>query len=125
MFVVEVLVMLIIGVINPLAIPFKFKPNPKVDMTPWKYTIPVTILLLGTMVFTFILFSPIGLASQQHIVSPWFWPSVLLLTIVVITLYYVGLKQWSEKYEATLKQQYKKEIHEELYTNEQPREQLV
>lgn len=125
MFVVEVLVMLIIGVINPLAIPFKFKPNPKVDMTPWKYTIPVTILLLGTMVFTFILFSPIGLASQQHIVSPWFWPSVLLLTIIVITLYYVGLKQWSKKYEATLKQQYKKELHEEIYTNEQPREQLV
>ncbi|MBE6180480.1 MAG: solute:sodium symporter family transporter, partial [Staphylococcus xylosus] len=84
LFVIEVLVMLIIGMTKPLDIPFKFSPNPKVDMTPWKYTIPVTVLLLGSIVFTFILFSPIGLAAQHHIVSSWFWPSIVLLAIIVV-----------------------------------------
>lgn len=125
LFVIEVLVMLIIGMTNPLDIPFKFSPNPKVDMTPWKYTIPVTVLLLGSIVFTFILFSPIGLAAQHHIVSSWFWPSIVLLAIIVVTFYFIGLRQWSKKYEVTLKQQYNKELFTDLNQSELPGEQLI
>ncbi|WP_039067978.1 solute:sodium symporter family transporter [Staphylococcus shinii] len=125
LFVIEVLVMLIIGMINPLAIPFKFSPNPKVDMTPWKYTIPVTVLLLGAIVFTFVLFSPIGLAAQHHIVSSWFWPSIVLLAIIVVIFYYIGLRQWSKKYEITLKQQYNEELFRDLNQSELSGEPLV
>lgn len=125
LFVIEVLVMLIIGMINPLAIPFKFSPSPKVDMTPWKYTIPVTVLLLGAIVFTFILFSPIGLAAQHHIVSSWFWPSIVLLAIIVVIFYYIGLRQWSKKYETTLKQQYNEELFRDLNQSELSGEPLV
>ncbi|SCU26437.1 symporter YidK [Staphylococcus xylosus] len=125
LFVIEVLVMLIIGMTNPLDIPFKFSPNPKVDMTPWKYTIPVTVLLLGAIVFTFILFSPIGLAAQHHIVSSWFWPSIVLLAIIVVTFYFIGLRQWSKKYEVALKQQYNKELFTDLNQSELPGEQLI
>ena len=125
LFVIEMLVMLIIGMINPLAIPFKFSPNPKVDMTPWKYTIPVTVLLLGAIVFTFILFSPIGLAAQHHIVSSWFWPSIVLLAIIVVIFYYIGLRQWSKQYETTLKQQYNKELFTDLNQNELSGEPLI
>ncbi|MCM3518731.1 solute:sodium symporter family transporter [Staphylococcus xylosus] len=125
LFVIEVLVMLIIGMTNPLDIPFKFSPNPKVDMTPWKYTIPVTVLLLGSIVFTFILFSPIGLAAQHHIVSSWFWPSIVLLAIIVVTFYFIGLRQWSKKYEVALKQQYNKELVTDLNQSELPGEQLI
>ncbi|MCE5002484.1 solute:sodium symporter family transporter [Staphylococcus pseudoxylosus] len=125
LFVVEVLVMLIIGMTNPLDIPFKFSPNPKVDMTPWKYTIPVTVLLLGSIVFTFILFSPIGLAAQHHIVSSWFWPSIVLLAIIVVIFYYIGLRQWSKQYETTLKQQYNKELFTDLNQSELSGEPLI
>lgn len=125
LFVIEVLVMLIIGMTKPLDIPFKFSPNPKVDMTPWKYTIPVTVLLLGSIVFTFILFSPIGLAAQHHIVSSWFWPSKVLLVIIVVTFYFIGLRQWSKKYEVALKQQYNKELFTDLNQSELPGEQLI
>lgn len=125
LFVVEVLVMLIIGMTNPLDIPFKFSPNPKVDMTPWKYTIPVTVLLLGSIVFTFILFSPIGLVAQHHIVSSWFWPSIVLLAIIVVIFYYIGLRQWSKQYETTLKQQYNKELFTDLNQNELSGEPLI
>ncbi|WP_436951401.1 solute:sodium symporter family transporter [Staphylococcus shinii] len=125
LFVIEVLVMLIMGMTNPLDIPFKFSPNPKVDMTPWKYTIPVTVLLLGAIVFTFILFSPIGLAAQHHIVSSWFWPSIVLLAIIVVAFYYIGLRQWSKKYETTLKQQYNEELFRDLNQSELSGEPLV
>lgn len=125
LFVIEVLVMLIIGMTKPLDIPFKFSPNPKVDMTPWKYTIPVTVLLLGSIVFTFILFSPIGLAAQHHIVSSWFWPSIVLIVIIVVTFYFIGLRQWSKKYEVALKQQYNKELFTDLNQSELPGEQLI
>ncbi|WP_323708829.1 solute:sodium symporter family transporter [Mammaliicoccus sciuri] len=119
LFVIEVLLMIVIGAIKPLSTPYQFKPNPKVDMTPWKYTIPVTVVLFGSMIFTFILFSPIGLASQENIVSPLFWPMVIALVIVVGVLYYVSLKQWSHKYESTLKQQYNKQLKEELNIEQQ------
>lgn len=125
MFVVEILVMLIIGWINPLKSPFTFKSNPKVDMTPWKYTLPVTVILLGTIVFTYILFSPIGLASQHNIVSFWFWPVTFLLIVIVTICYYFALKHWSEKYNLLIKQQYKRSINEEIYTNEKIEKQLV
>lgn len=125
LFVMEVLIMLIIGMTNPLDIPFKFSPNPKVDMTPWKYTIPVTVLLLGSIVFTFILFSPIGLAAQNHIVSSWFWPSIVLLAIIVVTFYFIGLRQWSKKYEVALKQQYDEALFRDLNQNELSGEPLI
>ncbi|MGW7832202.1 solute:sodium symporter family transporter [Staphylococcus xylosus] len=125
LFVIEVLIMLIIGMTNPLDIPFKFSPNPKVDMTPWKYTIPVTVLLLGSIVFTFILFSPIGLAAQHHIVSSWFWPSIVLLAIIVVTFYFIGLRQWSKKYEVALKQQYDEALFRDLNQNELSGEPLI
>ncbi|MCJ1778182.1 hypothetical protein [Mammaliicoccus sciuri] len=119
LFVIELLLMVIIGGIKPLSTPYQFKPNPKVDMTPWKYTISVVVVLFGSMVFTFVLFSSIGLASQENIVSPLFWPVVVVLAIVVGVLYYVRLKQWSHKYESTLKQQYNKQLKEELNIEQQ------
>lgn len=125
LFVIEVLIMLIIGMTNPLDIPFKFSPNPKVDMTPWKYTIPVTVLLLGSIVFTFILFSPIGLVAHHYIVSSWFWPSIVLLAIIVVTFYFIGLRQRSKKYEVALKQQYNKELFTDLNQNELSGEPLI
>lgn len=123
MFVVEVLVMLIIGKLHPLQQPFKFKPNPKIDMTPWKYTLPVTVILLSTIIFTYLVFSPIGLASSHHIVSGWFWPAVLLLIVVAAICYYLALKSWSIKYEQRLTQQYNKEIYDTIYSNKTVRDQ--
>jgi SSS family solute:Na+ symporter len=123
MFIVEVAIMLLIGMIKPLKIPFVFEQNSKVDMTPWKYTLPVTVVLLSTMTFTYILFSPIGLASQNNIVSIWFWPMSISLIIICIILYYIALKYWNEKYEKLLKQQHKKNIYKKhIYEQEMDKE---
>ena len=50
LFIIEISIMLLIGIIRPLEKAFIFKPNAKIDMKPWKYTIPVTVILLGTIV---------------------------------------------------------------------------
>ncbi|WP_152655217.1 solute:sodium symporter family transporter [Oceanobacillus sp. CFH 90083] len=102
MFVIEVALMLVIGMIKPLDKPFVFKTNAQVSMVPWKYALPVTVTLLGAMVFSYILFSPIGVASPENIVSGWFWPATIALIIVTAFLYLFALKSWNKKYEDKL-----------------------
>src|SRR5699024_4999707 len=54
LFVLALAIMFIAGFLSPLPEKFVFKPNASVDMTPWKYAIPVSIILFSSMVFTFI-----------------------------------------------------------------------
>ncbi|WP_337019571.1 solute:sodium symporter family transporter [Oceanobacillus massiliensis] len=97
LFFVEVGTMLVAGKVRPLPEDFVFKADPKVDTTPWKYAVPVSIILFGLMLFTYILFSPIGLAYTNGIVSGWFWPVSIALLIVTAVLYYIALKTWKRK----------------------------
>ncbi|MCD2137889.1 solute:sodium symporter family transporter [Salinicoccus halitifaciens] len=99
LFAVAVLIMLMAGLIKPLSEPFRFRPNASVSMVPWKYAIPVTVILSSAMVFVFILFSTIGLASPENIVSGWFLPVVAGLIIVTVLLYMLALKSWNKKYQ--------------------------
>lgn len=98
LFFVEVGIMLTFGRLRPLPSDFSFQSNPKVSMTPWKYTAPVSAALLGMMVFCYILFSPIGLAAQGSIVSGWFWPCVLALGAVTCAFYIFLLARWKRKW---------------------------
>ncbi|WP_044476683.1 solute:sodium symporter family transporter [Oceanobacillus massiliensis] len=97
LFFVEVGTMLVAGKVRPLREDFVFKADPKVDSTPWKYAVPVSIILFGLMLFTYILFSPIGLAYANGSVSGWFWPVSIALLIVTAVLYYIALKTWERK----------------------------
>ncbi|WP_411843825.1 solute:sodium symporter family transporter [Salinicoccus sp. HZC-1] len=99
LFVLATGIMLVAGLIRPLPEPFKFTPNAAVSMVPWKYAIPVTVLLFSAMVFVFILFSPIGLASAENIVSAWFLPATIALVAVTVVLYVISLKSWNRKYQ--------------------------
>ncbi len=86
----------------------KFKPNEQVQpfsytvskerMVPWKYAIPVSITLVASIILVYIVFSPIGLAYQSGIVSPWFWPSTSILLVITAVLYVAALKNWHAKY---------------------------
>lgn len=98
MFVAEIALMLIIGWFKPLDQPVTFRANAKINMTPWKYALPMTVLLLGSIIFSFVLFSPIGIASQKNIISVWFWPVTIVVIILIIIFYIVSLKSWNKKY---------------------------
>ncbi|WP_164215308.1 solute:sodium symporter family transporter [Virgibacillus sp. YIM 98842] len=110
LFVIEVGIMLVTGMVKPLPEKFKFKPDASVSLVPWKYTIPTAITLFSAMVFSYILFSPIGVASQEGVISNWFWPATIALVVVTIILIVISVKSWSEKYEKLLVTRHEQEL---------------
>ena len=94
----EVAIMLIISKIAPRREPWKYEKRAKVDMTPWRYTPLVSVLLCSAMVFTSILFSKIGLAYGGGIASPSFLPSLGVLVVFTIIIGYIAHTAWYKKY---------------------------
>lgn len=56
--------------------------RPKVNMLPWEYSMLTSMVLISLAVLIFVLFSPIGLAYADAVVSPvfysWFMPALLI-----------------------------------------------
>ncbi len=40
----------------PLQVPFTFQNKAVVNLTPWKYALPVSICLLGSIVYIWVIF---------------------------------------------------------------------
>lgn len=96
LFVANVTIMLIIGKIKPLDKDVVFKASAKtVDMTPWKYTIPVCILLVYSIILIYIVFSPLGLVGG---VDSNFYIAITTLTIITAFLVKYSNKLWQAKY---------------------------
>ncbi|GAA5415938.1 putative symporter YidK [Paraliobacillus ryukyuensis] len=90
-------------------------------LIPWKHTIPVSILLIACIVELYVVFSPVGLAFENGIVSNFFWPVTLILAVVTSILYFIALKAWNHKYEAFLNRENKKPSYS--YPKNQRKEQ--
>ena len=65
LFVIEVAIMLICGWLAPREKAWSFTRAEKVDLTPWAYARPLSVTLFSCVVATYLLFSPIGLASGE------------------------------------------------------------
>ncbi|UTW54754.1 solute:sodium symporter family transporter [Kordiimonas sp. SCSIO 12610] len=65
LFTVEVGIMLLAGYLRPRPDPWVFKKVDIVDLTPWRYTVPVAFTLFSAVVLIYVLFSPIGLAGNN------------------------------------------------------------
>ena len=63
LFVIEVGIMLACGSAAPREQAWAFTRNEKVDMTPWPYARPLAVTLFSFVVATYLLFSPVGVAS--------------------------------------------------------------
>lgn len=64
LFLIEVAIMLVIGRLLPRSQPWSYTPRPGVvDMTPWRGAVPVSLLLVASIVLTYVVFSPWGLAA--------------------------------------------------------------
>jgi SSS family solute:Na+ symporter len=99
LFFVEVGIMLLIGNVKPLKTPYVYKKNAQVELTPWKYSLLTTVILLTLVVMTYVVFSPIGLAYDSAIVSPYFWPIIGGVLFLSIIMSYLSMKVWNKKYE--------------------------
>ena len=64
LFFVDIFVLWLVSRMKPIDKPFEFQENiNKVDMTPWKHRKWVSAVIIITVVATYLLFSPIGLAG--------------------------------------------------------------
>ncbi|MBT2755652.1 solute:sodium symporter family transporter [Mesobacillus foraminis] len=98
LFAVEVAMMLVIGKLKPREVAYQFKADPKVSMEPWKYTIPFSIILLALVAVTYVIFSPIGLAYENAVVSGNFWFVIAAILVTALALIFVSIKVWNQKY---------------------------
>ncbi len=64
LFVVEVGIMLACGALVPREKAWEFTRNEQVDMTPWRFAKPLAVTLFSCVVATYLLFSPLGVASE-------------------------------------------------------------
>lgn len=91
LFVVDALIMFTISAIKPGKTYEAKQLKPAVDMKPWKRFPEVATLLLGLMVFTYILLSPIGIVSVEKeigdIVGPKFKYSMVVLVLGMAAIY--------------------------------------
>lgn len=104
---IEVAFMVFMGYRYPTVQTGKINRRHSVELIPWKYAIPVSILLCASIVWTYVLFSEIGLASVSGIVSNWFWPITGLLVVLTVLLWRISLNAWETKYRAYLEEEYR------------------
>lgn len=65
LFAIEVGIMLAFGALSPRKTAWQFTRAEKVDLTPWRFARPLSITLFSCVVATYLLFSPVGLASGE------------------------------------------------------------
>jgi solute:Na+ symporter, SSS family len=61
LFLITITIMLVIGKMYPMPVPYKQKMNNLVDLKPWKNRHIYSVILLLLMVLVFLIFSPLGL----------------------------------------------------------------
>ncbi len=79
LFVIEVGIMLIFGMLEPREGGAHFTESPKVDLTPWRFSWAASSTLFSCIVAIYLLFSPIGLVNG---LSSQFW--LYLAAVIVI-----------------------------------------
>ncbi|MBT2685249.1 solute:sodium symporter family transporter [Bacillus sp. ISL-37] len=105
LFVVEVIIMLAIGFWKPRVTPYTFRSEAAVDMVPWKYSLPVSVVLLALVAILYVVFSPIGLAYDGGYVSSAFWPVTLGILAATVSLSYMALIKWNKSYSGYLQRE--------------------
>lgn len=106
LFVAEVAMMLLIGKWRPLEKPYKYRRNTQIEMVPWKYATLSTVILLACLVEVFLIFSPIGLAYTEGVISPFFWPVSGMVVLLALLSGYMAINRWNERYTRYLDKQY-------------------
>jgi SSS family solute:Na+ symporter len=81
-------------------------PVPALNLTPWRWAPVTTVILVAAVLGLYLVFSPVGLAYAEGVVSPLFLPLVTLLALVSVVAAYVAHTKLYFWYEAYLARQY-------------------
>ena len=101
LFVIETGIMLLFATLQPMRMHHPIR----IDLgrvKPWRHAISTSIVLVASMIFVYLVFSPIGLAYATGIVSPWFWPSTIVLFLATSGLVVLSYRVWLPRYETYL-----------------------
>ena len=94
LFVVEVAIMLVCGRIAPRKEAWRFKPQGKVDLTPWPYAKPLAVTLFSCVVATYLLFSPLGVATDEVQFGMVFKAALAAICAVNAALWWVSIRRY-------------------------------
>lgn len=88
LFFIEVGMMLVVGHLFPRPVPWKYATQHKVDLTPWRFAVPVAVTLMSAVVLVYLLFSAIGLVGG---LSAGFWPLVACVALVNLLVWWQSI----------------------------------
>ncbi|WDH75696.1 MULTISPECIES: solute:sodium symporter family transporter [Exiguobacterium] len=101
LFVIETGIMLVFARVRPM-----LQANPiRIELgrvKPWRHALSTSILLVASMVFVYLVFSPVGLAYADGIVSGWFAPLTIGLVILTTILVWASYRYGNSRYERYL-----------------------
>ncbi|MHC9161171.1 solute:sodium symporter family transporter [Exiguobacterium profundum] len=101
LFVIETGIMLVFARVRPM-----LQANPiQIELgrvKPWRHALSTSILLVASMIFVYLVFSPIGLAYANGIVSKWFVPVTTGLVVVTSVLMWASYRYGISRYERYL-----------------------
>ena len=101
LFVIETGIMLVFARVRPM-----LQANPiRIELgrvQPWRHALSTSILLVASMIFVYLVFSPIGLAYANGIVSKWFAPLTVGLVVITSGLIWASYRYGISRYERYL-----------------------
>lgn len=89
--------MLICGKIAPRKEEYVQKIMKKVDLTPWKYANPISAVVVTTLVYIYVLFSPLGIVMHGEQYGKRFLVLTLIYFVITITAFVLFVKKEKEK----------------------------
>ena len=101
LFVIETGIMLVFARVRPM-----LRANPiQIELgrvKPWRHALSTSIVLVASMIFVYLVFSPIGLAYANGIVSGWFAPLIVGLVVITSGLIWASYRYGISRYERYL-----------------------
>lgn len=89
LFVIELIIMLVIGQRWPRETPWQFTRRPEVALQPWRYAIPCSIVLFSSIATLYLVFSPLGFVGG---LSEWLFPCLSGVWLATALLCYLSLR---------------------------------
>jgi len=100
LFAAQVVIMLVIGRLQPLSEPWRYQHAEKVAMTPWRLALPATVTLVTLIVLTYLVFSPIGVAGEPGAA---FWAAAAAVIACNFLGWWLAQRYWQPRYAARIR----------------------
>lgn len=98
LFVCCVLIMLISGLIAPRKVPYVQKDVGEVDLNSWKYAKPVSFVAIATLIYIYIVFSPIGIIYHGSNYGTRLLAITLIYAMISITGFLIVKKKFNKSF---------------------------